>query len=128
MAKHSFKVINGCLNLCQDEYGKLYKIPNFCINLPHFELELLKDEGYSDNEIIICVFDVKNVSKYSLKLKSNTKGRELIKDYVEKNNIDLSRYKVKILYGGGIIQENETLYQHRVKDGYNIQIVVIPII
>lgn len=43
------------------------------------------------------------------------------------NNIDLTINKVRLLFGGGIISENERLYQHKVKHDYSIQICVSPI-
>ncbi len=39
---NNLKVAKGCINLIQDNDGNMYRIPNFCINLPYFEREIAK--------------------------------------------------------------------------------------
>ena len=54
MKTNNLKVVKGCINLIQDNDGNMYKIPNFCINLPYFEREIAK------------VNDIENVNLISL--------------------------------------------------------------
>ena len=54
-------------------------------------------------------------------------GEEIIQKYATEENIDLSKNKIRLLFGGGIIKENETLFQHKVKNGFGIQICIVPI-
>ncbi len=44
--------------------------------------------------------------------------------YCEQENIDKNKYNIKLIFGGGIIRDNETLYQHKVKNDYTIQICI----
>ena len=122
--KNNIKTVNGCINECIDSYGNIYKVPNFCINDPYFELELLpKDDSH--NEIIeIKLFDIINQKNIQIKVSENEKGIDLIKKYASKYNIDLNEFVIRLLFGGGIIKENDTLYQHKVKNGFSIQICV----
>ena len=60
-------------------------------------------------------------------MNQSTKGLELKEKYAEKHNIDLTKNRIRLLFGGGIIQDNESLYQHKVKNGFSIQICVSPI-
>ena len=62
---------------------------------------------------------LKNMINY-LKLSQDEK-------YAEKHNIDLSKNIIRLLFGGGIIKDEESLYQHKVKNGFSIQICVSPI-
>jgi hypothetical protein len=59
-----------------------------------------------------------------MKVRENQTGKFLIEKYAEKYNIDLNKNIIRLLFGGGIIKENDTLYQHKVKNGYSIQICV----
>ena len=122
--KNNIKTLDGCINQCVDAYGNIYKVPNFCINDPYFELELLpKDDSH--NEIIeIKLFDIINQKNIQIKVSENEKGIDLIKKYASKYNIDLNEFVIRLLFGGGIIKENDTLYQHKVKNGFSIQICV----
>ena len=54
----------------------------------------------------------------------NTKGIDLINYYAKLNKIDLKRFVIRLLYGGRLIRENETLYQHNVKNGDFIQVSI----
>ena len=128
LAKESIKVINGCINITEDKKGVIYKIPNFCINLPYFKLEILKDNGNHHNNISIQLTEISTGHTKTVELNESTKGEDIIKAYSESSNIDLNKNKIRLLFGGGIIKENETLYQHKVKNGYKIQISVSPIL
>ncbi|MCQ2816290.1 MAG: hypothetical protein MJ252_03390 [archaeon] len=126
--KNKVKVVDGCINRCIDSHGKLFKVPNFCINLPYFEKELLEDNGRKGNLITIKLLDLCNLRKTTLKVSEGTKGIEIMNKFAEEHKINLNTHKIRLLFGGGLIKENETLYQHKVKDGYNIQISVSPIL
>ena len=42
--------LNGCINCCKDLEGNIYKIPNFCINNPYIEKELIKEITGKENK------------------------------------------------------------------------------
>ena len=56
--KNNIRTLNGCINMCLDEGGKLYRVPNFCINDPTFQLELLNNENSKKEKINIILNDV----------------------------------------------------------------------
>ena len=122
--KNNIKTLNGCINQCVDSYGNIYKVPNFCINDPYFELELLPKDNSHNEEIEITLFDIINQKNIKLKVNESEKGSDIIKKYAEKNNIDLNDNVIRLLFGGGIIKDDDTLYQHKVKNGFSIQICV----
>jgi hypothetical protein len=53
-------------------------------------------------------------------------GEELKKLYSNDNEIELNKVNMKVLFGGGIIKDNEKLFQYKIKNGYTIQICVFP--
>ena len=120
--KHNIRTLNGCINMCLDENGKLYRIPNYCINDPTFQLELLNNENSKNEKINIFLNDVSAQKKKSYCISDTTTGKELIDMYCEEENIDKSKYNFKLIFGGGIIKDDETLFQHKVKNEYVIQI------
>ena len=122
--KNNIKTLNGCINQCVDSYGNIFKVPNFCINDPYFELELLPKDNQHHEEIEITLFDIVNQKNIKLKVNESEKGSDIIKKYAEKNNIDLNDNVIRLLFGGGIIKDDDTLYQHKVKNGFSIQICV----
>ena len=120
--KHNIRTLNGCINMCLDENGKLYRIPNYCINDPTFQLELLNNENSKNEKINIFLNDVSAQKKKSYCISDTTTGKELIDMYCGEENIDKSKYNFKLIFGGGIIKDDETLFQHKVKNEYVIQI------
>ena len=125
LAEHGFKTVEGCINLCVDPQGNIFRVPNYCINDPYFEKELKpKNRGNANKIIKIELLNVSKNIKYNLNANENTKGSDLINYYAKLNKIDLKRYVIRLLYGGRLIRENETLYQHNVKNGDFIQVSV----
>jgi len=126
--KNNMHCKNGCINEVVDSYGNIYKVPNFCINEPYFELEILPEDNSHNEMINIILFDITNQKQIKLKVNESEKGESIIKKYAAAHNVDLTENKIRLLFGGGIIKENDALYQHKVKDGFSIQIVVSKII
>ena len=120
--KNNIRTLNGCINMCLDEGGKLYRVPNFCINDPTFQLELLNNENSKKEKINIILNDVAAQKKKNYNIYDTTTGKELIEMYCKEENIDKDKYNFKLIFGGGIIKDDETLFQHKVKNDYVIQI------
>ena len=122
--KNNMKCKSGCINEVVDANDNVYRVPNFCINDPYFELEILPEDNSHSETINIILFDITNQKQIKLKVSEAEKGESIIQKYAKAHNIDLNENKIRLLFGGGIIKENESLYQHKVKDGFSIQIVV----
>ena len=122
--KNNIKTLEGCINMCTDNQGNIFRVPNYCINDPHFQLELLDKNEATGQNIEIKLFDVINQKQNKLTVLDSITGEELIEKYANEENIDLSQNKIRLLFGGGIIKENETLFQHKVKNGFSIQICI----
>lgn len=125
--KNNMKTLNGCINMCTDDEGNIFRVPNYCINDPYFQLELLNNNESKGENIEIKLLDVVNQKQKKLVVLDSITGRELIEKYANEENIDLNNNKIRVLFGGGIIKDDETLFQHKVKDGFSIQICISPI-
>ena len=126
LACHNFRTLDGCINMCVNlEDNSIFRVPNYCINDPYFELELLpKEGGNSSNVINVVLYDVTGKQKLNLNVNENTKGEEIINYYSNHNKRDSTKNKIRLLFGGGIIKNDETIYQHKVKNGDMIQVSV----
>ena len=125
LASYGFKTLDGCINMCVDPEGNVFRVPNYCINDPYFELELLPINGGNNSKLLnIILKDATRKNNLNLNITENTTGKELINLYAKNFNINLNKFDVKLLYGGGIIRTNETLYQHKVKSGQIIQVSI----
>ena len=125
--KNNMKTLEGCINMCTDNQGNIFRVPNYCINDPHFQLELLDKEESKGQKIEIKLFDFVNQKQNKMTVLDNITGEELIEKYAAEEDIDLSKNKIRLLFGGGIINNNETLFQHKVKNGFSIQICFSPL-
>ena len=122
--KNKIKTVDGCINECIDSKGNIYKVPNYCINDPYFELEILPKDNLHNEIIEVKLIDISNQRNIEIKVNESEKGSFLIQTFANQYNIDLNKFVIRLLFGGGIIKENDSLYQHKVKDGYIIQICV----
>ena len=98
-------------------------IPDFVLNSgpPQF-IAISTFEGFSFEYIDIILNDVTTQIKKKISVFDNISGKELIDIFCEENNIDKEKYKIKLIFGGAIIKDDETLFQHKVKNDYVIQI------
>ena len=112
------------INMCTDDQVNIFRVPNYCINDPHFQFELLDNNDSKGEKIEIKLFDVINQKQNKLTVLDSITGNELIEKYASEENIDLNKKKIRLLFGGGIIKGNETLFQHKVKNGFKIQVCI----
>lgn len=124
---NNFSTVNGCINECLDKVtNKKYFVPNYCINEPYFELELLQEDQIHNEEIEINLLDVNNGKTETIKISESAKGKEIKERFTSLHNIDRLNNTIRLLFGGGIIKDNESLYQHKVKNGYGVQVCIVP--
>ena len=122
--KNNMKTLEGCINMCTDDQGNIFRVPNYCINDPHFQFELLDNNDAKGEKIEIKLFDVINQKQNKFTVLDSITGNELIEKYANEENIDLNKKKIRLLFGGGIIKGNETLFQHKVKNCFKIQVCI----
>ena len=57
-------------------------------------------------------------------VKESTTGKELKEMYSEHNNIDLNKNKIRFIFAGALIKDDDMLYQHKISNGFVIQVIV----
>lgn len=124
--KNNFKTVSGCINMCIDDDKNVYRIPNYCINDPYYELEILPKNEDNIKNIEIKLIDNVSQTKVKLNVDDNITGKELVQIYSDHKGIDLNNNKIKLLFGGGIIKDNDSLYQHNIKNGFSLQVFIMP--
>jgi len=110
-----------------DSNNVVYTTPNFCINDPYFEKEILPDQEDDklNNEMIeIYLYDLYQNKKYSINLSPNTLGSEIKKKFCDLTDINISNVKIRLLFGGAEIRDEHHLRQHKISGGFTIQIMI----
>ncbi len=128
LKKHNLTTVNGKINEIIDLKNKVYKIPNYCINLPFFEKEIHQvDESHNIKKISIHLYDVYDNKKTNLNITDNIQIKDIKLKYSEHNQIDLSKYKLRFLFGGSELMDENFLYQYNFQEGYIIQILKVKV-
>ena len=61
--------------------------------------------------------------KIEVEVGSCTTGAELKKVYYKKSGEDVTNYRTRLFFGGTEIKDDHKLYQHNLKNEYQIQII-----
>lgn len=118
------KTINGCMNLLQDKNGKMYRIPNFCINDPYFEKVISQYIEKTNTKIKINLYDLYSNNKISVNIEDTISGSTLKDIYCAAINCKRSDFKTfRLFFGGMEILDRHFLCEHKLRDNYTIQIM-----
>lgn len=52
----------------------------------------------------------------------NITGHDIKLIFTEKLNLNINEWKIRLLFGGAEIKDDQMLYQHKIKDGFTIQV------
>jgi hypothetical protein len=126
LKKHNLSTVNGKINELIDVRNKIYKIPNFCINLPYFEKEIQSvDKTHQIKKMSIVLYDVYENKKTNINITDNIQIKDIKQKYSEHNKIDLSKDKLRLLFGGSELKDENYLYQYNFQEGFLIQILKV---
>ena len=124
LKENNISTIQGCMNEVIDSKNIIYNIPNFCINDPYFEKEYIAEQDITaTDKLHVMIYDLYENKKLPFTLESNITGWELKQLYAEHFSTNLTEYKVRLLFGGAEIKEEQNLYGHKIKDGFTIHVV-----
>jgi hypothetical protein len=112
--------VNGCINQLQDSIGKVYRIPNYCINDPYFEKALkLEDKNRPGYNIKVKLYDLYNNKTTNIDINDNISGAELKEKFCGQSDIKDTN-KVRAFFGGTEILDETSLYRYNIKNNYTI--------
>ena len=126
LKQYSLKTVKGKINELIDTKNRIYNVPNFCINLPYLEKQILqKEEEHKSKKLTIILHEVYDNKTINLDITDDLKISEIKRKYAENNSIDFDKVKIRLLFGGSELQDDNFLYQYNINDGYIIQILKI---
>ena len=106
----------------------IFKIPNYCVCDPVYEVDYDKmKEKYSNVETeklkIILYYVAKN-KDVKLHVTNKTKVKKVKEAFAKNMEIDLTKYKVRLLYKGQELLDDNLLCYNDVEDMCKIQVMV----
>ena len=127
LAQSGLKPFDDCVNHLVDEEGEHYYIPNFCINEPYYEKDLNVGMNKAEEEIECILFDVSENHEERIKVMNSVNGRCVKEMFAKNRKINLNEIKLRLLFGGSEIKDDEQLRQHNVDNYYKILVMKIKI-
>ena len=124
LGRYNFEVADNCVNHIIGSEGEHYYVPNYCVNDPYFEKTLsLKD--VEEKKINLILYDVANDHAVNHQFSVHDKGEKLKKVFREQTGTKETEYKLRLFFSGMEILDDEYIYQHKLEDGYKIQVMKI---
>ena len=123
LEEYDLSTYEGCINHIVDKNNMHYIIPNYCINDPYFEKEFQIKDNIEKKNVKINLYEVAINKNLEVEVNNLMSGEELKKLYCEKNNISFDEYNIRMFFAGNEILNNHYLYQHKIHNGYKIQVM-----
>jgi len=128
LKKSNLETVNGKINELMDLKKKIYRIPNYCINLPFLEKTINSiEENHEIKKMSLILYDFYENKKTNINISDNIKIEEIKQRYSEHNKLDLKKIKLRLLFGGAELKDENYLYQYNFQENYIIQILKINI-
>lgn len=84
-----------------------------------------KKEEYKNKKLNIILHDVYDNKKIEVEIDDDIQISDIKKKFADINSIDLVNFKLRLLFGGSELKDENFLYQYNIKDNYIIQILKI---
>ena len=124
LGHYNFQVAENCVNHIIDNHGKHYFVPNYCINDPYFEKELIQTNE-PEKKIKIFLYDVSCDNTIEEEFSNHDTGETIKKKFFEKIKLDENKYNIRLFFSGTEIKNSDFLYQHGLDNDYKIQVMKI---
>jgi hypothetical protein len=124
------KTISGCINQLKDNKGKVYRIPNYCINDPYFEKFIESENSEklpterSQKPLKIFVYNLYENKKREIETIDDITGKQLKDLYCNLENINNDDYLIRLFFGGSEVKDDQKLYRHHIQNEYTLQIMI----
>jgi hypothetical protein len=106
--------------------GIVYTLPNYIINDPLFKKET-KEKEVIEKQIKVYLVNVTKDIKHSIKISNKSKGIELKQRFFDHSKYKENEYKIRLLFGGFEIKDDEYLFTYNLESGSIIQISILNI-
>jgi len=125
LKENNFTLANNCINHIIGQDGTHFHIPNYCINDPYFEKELVI-KYVEERKIKLNLIESNNI-KLKEEFSNHDTGEKIKKVFIEKTNININEYKLRLIFSGTEIKDKDIIYQHKLNDEDKIIIYKIKI-
>ena len=120
LEEYNIKTVNGCINHLVDSDGNYYKIPNYCINEPSFEIKSQEEQNIENKNVKIKIYGWKNVE---IEMDNKLKGVDL--KNIIKNKFSVEDDKSIRLFSRGIeIKNDDYLYKFDFNENSPVMLLV----
>lgn len=106
----------------------IFRTPNFCVCDPKFERDYdnLKEkiEQEETKEIKIILYYLLKNKNYSFKVTNKTLVKKLKEKFAKKINVTLETHKIRLLYRGLELLDENPLSMNNIDEGSKIQVMV----
>ena len=73
------------------------------------------------------MYDLYDNKKYKVKISNISSGSDLKSLFFQISEINSEDFKIKFIFGGTIIKDEDLIYQHSIKNEYTVQILKLKI-
>ena len=114
------------IELANPEY--IFKVPNYCICDPVFERDYEqikeKNKDIESVKLKITLFYLAKNKNIKLHVTNKTSVKKVKEAFAKKMEIDLNTHKVRLLFRGQELMDENPLYYNNVQDMSKIQVMV----
>jgi hypothetical protein len=108
LEEYNIKTVNGCINHLVDSDGNYYKIPNYCINEPSFEIISEDEQNIEDKNVKIKIYGWQNLE---IEIDNKLKGEDLKNIIKKKFSIEDDKI-IRLFTRGNEIKNDDYLYKY----------------
>ena len=119
LSENKFMLKKNCLNHIIGPDGTHFYVPNYCINDPYFEKELLKEE-VEEKKITLNLIEKCNNINLKEEFSNHDNGKKIKKVIREKEQFQENEYNLRLFFSGTEIKDDDLIYQHKLQDNQNI--------
>ena len=106
----------------------IFKVPNYCVTDPVFERDYKKikekNKNIESTKIKIVLYYLAKNKNVKVEATNKTKVKKVKESFAKKMNIDLKTHKIRLLFRGQELLDENPLYFNNVGDGSKIQVMV----
>jgi hypothetical protein len=104
--------------------GELYNVPNFCIVDPVHERDfnIFNNKEIKEKKISVFMSELRSNTQIDLQVSNKLSGDKLKSLYAEKANIDINKFKIRLLCKGQEIKDHLCLYHFNIDNSSHIQV------
>ena len=120
LEEYNIKTVNGCINHLVDSDGNYYKIPNYCINEPSFEINSEDEQNIEDKNVKIKIYGWKNLE---IEIDNKLKGVDLKKIIKKKFSLEDEK-NIRLFTRGNEIKNDDYLYKYNVNENAPVMLML----